>query len=371
MALHEADETDLRRRALAYSLFAPTTLAEAIERLGFVQADPIRAPARAQDLILRQRVAGYRAGDLERAYPSLEIEEGELFLYGFLPRRTWELLHPRAKRVSFALDRKILEHLREQGALHPRDLEAAFGRKREVNAWGGQSKATTRALDRLHFHGHARIARRDGGVRVFEASVASVPPRSKSERLRMLVMVFARLLAPVLEGTLQTILGIIRRQTVPSAKLVSVRTMIASGELEAETCGGKTYVWPTGANAIDASVWHPNRVRILAPFDPVVWDRKRFERFWGWSYRFEAYTPPAKRVRGYYAMPLLWHDEMIGWANLQARAGELEADIGFIGHQPKSRAFEKALAQELESIRAFLTPRVMAEPATRRGEVPS
>ena len=61
----------LRRYAIARSLFKPTTLARAIEKLGFVQADPIRAPARAQDLTLRHRVAGYRAGDLERRYPKL------------------------------------------------------------------------------------------------------------------------------------------------------------------------------------------------------------------------------------------------------------------------------------------------------------
>ena len=56
----------LRRYAIARSLFKPTTLMRAIEKLGFVQADPIRAPARAQDLTLRHRVIGYRAGELER-----------------------------------------------------------------------------------------------------------------------------------------------------------------------------------------------------------------------------------------------------------------------------------------------------------------
>ena len=66
---------DLRRYAVARTLFAPTTLARAIDRLAFVQADPIRAPARAQDLTLRHRVIDYRAGDLERKYPRLAIEE--------------------------------------------------------------------------------------------------------------------------------------------------------------------------------------------------------------------------------------------------------------------------------------------------------
>ena len=76
----------LRRYAVARSLFKPTTLSRAIQRLGFVQADPIRAPARAQDLTRRHRVAGYRAGDLERRYPRLPMEEVFFVNYGFLPR---------------------------------------------------------------------------------------------------------------------------------------------------------------------------------------------------------------------------------------------------------------------------------------------
>ena len=76
----------LRRYAVARSLFAPTTLTMALQRLGFVQADPLRAPARAQDLTLRHRVAGYRVGDLETHYPKLPIEEDFFVNYGFMRR---------------------------------------------------------------------------------------------------------------------------------------------------------------------------------------------------------------------------------------------------------------------------------------------
>jgi uncharacterized protein YcaQ len=76
----------LRRFAVNQSLFAPTTLKRALHRLGFVQADPIRAPARAQDLILRHRVKNYRDGDLERNYTKLGIEEDFFVNYGFVTR---------------------------------------------------------------------------------------------------------------------------------------------------------------------------------------------------------------------------------------------------------------------------------------------
>jgi uncharacterized protein YcaQ len=86
---------DLRRFAVARSLFEPTSLQRAIDTLGFVQADPIRAPARAQDLTLRHRVKGYRAGDLERLYSSLAIEEDHFINYGFVSRSVYALMHPR------------------------------------------------------------------------------------------------------------------------------------------------------------------------------------------------------------------------------------------------------------------------------------
>src|SRR5713101_4148105 len=87
---------DLRRFSVARSLFTPTTLKRALHRLGFVQADPIRAPARAQDLILRHRVKNYRAGDLERRYTQLGVEEDFFVVYGFVTRSLHALMHPRS-----------------------------------------------------------------------------------------------------------------------------------------------------------------------------------------------------------------------------------------------------------------------------------
>src|SRR3954447_1932532 len=91
----------LRRYAVGRSLFKPTSLMRAIRKLGFVQADPIRAPARAQDLTLRLRAVDYRAGELERRYAELDIEEDYFINYGFLPRRHSALLQPRTARKAW------------------------------------------------------------------------------------------------------------------------------------------------------------------------------------------------------------------------------------------------------------------------------
>ncbi len=78
-------------------------------------------------------------------------------------------------------------------------------------------------------------------------------------------------------------------------------------------------------------------MRLLAPFDPVVWDRRRFEIFWAWAYRFEAYTPVAKRVRGHYALPLLWRDQVIGWGTVAVRGDKLPVDLGYVSVRRRAR----------------------------------
>src|SRR6476660_3471172 len=160
---------DLRRFAVARSLFAPTTLKGALDRMGFVQADPIRAPARAQDLILRHRVKGYRAGDLERRYHALGIEDDDLYAYGFLRHDLWALLHPPDARGLSELEARMLQVIRDIGPTHPGDLVAHFGNERAVNAWGSMSRATTLALEDLQRRGFLRISHRTKGVRVYEA----------------------------------------------------------------------------------------------------------------------------------------------------------------------------------------------------------
>src|SRR4051812_26778523 len=197
----------LRTQAISQSLFKPTTLRNAMDRLKFVQADPIRSPARAQDLILRPRVEHYQTGDLEREYPALDLEEDFLYAYGFITRDIWQLLHPRKPTVLTDIERKILEMVRESGETHPGHLENHFGRERVINAWGGFSKATTRALEKLHYDGFLRIARRARGIRIYEATPQSPPPTTEfpelGERLRKLILVITDIFAPVTQKCLQ------------------------------------------------------------------------------------------------------------------------------------------------------------------------
>lgn len=363
----------LRARARAAALFAPTTLSDAVQRMGFVQADPIRAPARAQDLILRHRVRGYRAGDLERRFASLGLEEDFLYAYGFMPVETRHLLHPRADppgaegiHAPTGLASDVLDFVLANGPTHPRDLEERFGRERAVNAWGGFSKATTRALESLHHDGLLRVAHRRDGIRIYDHAPPSPVTMGQAERAARAVMLVARILAPVSLVSLRGALALMSRRNPGLGPLAPVVVAaLRSGALERQEFDGESYIWPAGEGG-ERHEAGPRDVRLLAPFDPLVWDRRRFEHLWGWSYRFEAYTPPPRRQFGYYALPMLWGDAVIGWANVSVAEGGLAVNLGYPQAAPRSQVFRRALDAELARMERFLASR---DTLGRRGKI--
>jgi uncharacterized protein YcaQ len=355
----------VRRQAVGWSLprEAGTTTAAAVAALGFVQADPIRAPARAQDLILRQRVRGYRAGDLDRLYPALDVDEDRLYAYGYTARWVRRYLYPRYDRhspggrfVPTGRAADVLEFVRENGVTHPRDVQAHVGHEAATNAWGGTSSATTLDLERLRQHGYLRVADRVAGVRRYEVAPPPEDPLDTDERLRALTLLVARILAPAPAATLSTavsplVLWVAGARRRPGG-LPVIRDLLDRGELAAADVEGVRYVWPADLAPVDTAP--PARARILAPFDPVVWDRRRFGQAWGWEYRFEAYTPVAKRVLGYYAMPLLWRDRVIGWATCAGPGKEVE--VGYVASAPTGSAYRSALSAEIDRLQGFLAP---------------
>jgi uncharacterized protein YcaQ len=356
----------LRRYAIARSLFEPTTLPRAIRKLGFIQADPIRAPARAQDLTLRHRVIGYRAGDLERRYPRLRLEEDYFVNYGYLLREHHRLMHPRRPRKRWSRSRaaraqELLAFIREQGTAHPRIVDRRFAHGKILNWFGGATNATTRLLDEMHYRGLLRVARRDSGTRVYAPREADPEPASGEEipvnaRIDTLVDLIAGKYAPLPARSLAQLLrflsgGVPQWSIHRSASLERAKQRLACARVD-----GIDWYWPA-AEAPASRRWRVEPVvRLLTPFDPVVWDRHRFELFWGWQYRFEAYTPAAKRKLGYYALPLLWGERVIGWGNLTSTAGSLESSFGYVtGRPPREAAYRKALEVELERMRIFLS----------------
>lgn len=345
----------LRAYAVTRTLFQPSDVATAIETLGFVQIDPIRAPARAQDLILRHRVNDYRVGDLAARFAELPLVEDFVHVYGVLPAASLRLLHPRKRYRRWRVERehpnlpgKILDHIGRNGPTHPRDLTRVLGKARIVNGWGGSSAATTRMLEALHYRGALRVVRRDNGVKIYALAApfeSSMPLAARAdELLRMLVHLYA----PLTVASLRQLTVMVGEDSLPeSTRLRALARLPRSDWLARSTVDRIEYIWPAAETLRDEA---PARVKLLAPFDPIVWDRRRFAHLWGWEYRFEAYTPPAKRRYGYYALPLLWRDRVIGWANVTLKAGRLVVRTGYVDTKPRDPRFARALEREIDAL---------------------
>ena len=349
----------IRRYAVARSLFGPTSLTHALETFGFVQADPIRAPARAQDLTLRHRVSGYRAGDLERRYAALDVHEDVLINYGFVTGAVQALMHPRGNmsRWPGGSGRRVealLAFVRDRGVVHPRDVDAHFSHGTVINYWGGSSNATTHLLEALHYRGRLRVVRREAGIRIYgphEHQTGRIDAAARAVRLDALVDVVVRAYAPLPSQSLAVVVRRLRYAAPQWQKYLDDALRRARARLGRVRADGVDWYFPAG----ESPAGDPSEdVRLLAPFDPIVWDRRRFEMLWGWPYRFEAYTPAARRRFGYYALPLLWQDRMVGWGNVTVQDGALRVALGFVKARPRGRAFRRALDEEVERLRRFL-----------------
>ncbi len=356
---------DLRRLAVTQTLFPHTTLKRALQRLRFVQADPIRAPARAQDLILRHRVKDYRAGDLERRYAKLDIAEDFFINYGFVTDSLQALMHPRSDACvpaeglqSWPAARRkraqlLLEFVRDRGEVHPRAVDDHFSHGKVKNYWGGSSNATTHLLDAMHYQGLLRVTRRDAGIRIYAAHQHELAPNDEGvcrARLDELADAAIAIYAPLPGASLSFLVRRLRFAVPQWHNEITSAIRRAKERLSHTRINGIDWYWPNNKARRELQ----NTVQLLAPFDPLVWDRDRFELLWGWVYRFEAYTPPAKRKLGYYALPLLWRDRVIGWANLAAKDGALQSEFGYVKAPPRERAFQRELEAELDRVRVFL-----------------
>lgn len=343
---------EFRKRVVRRSLFSPCGLGEAMERLGFVQADPIRSPARAQDLILRHRVKGYQAGDLERSYPELGLEECYLYAYGFLSKDLWRVVHPNADESLTSDQQEALKLIERHGPMHPKELEAHVGGERVRNYWGGFSRTAKLAMESLHDRGALRVARRDKGIRIYEVAGRIEQSLSQEERFKEILVATLRAMGATTRKFLLSELshfgylveGVGERRRC-------LQELVDTGRIRVDQVDSVEYISLDGEKGGRRSL---DVVRILAPFDPVVRDRARFEHLWNWTYRFEAYTPKAKRKLGYYAMPVLWRDRIVGWANAVVENARLIVDFGYVAGVPDERGYREAAESEVVRMARFL-----------------
>ena len=191
----------------------------------------------------------------------------------------------------------------------------------------------------MHYRGMLRVSRRDAGIRVYaphQHGPELLDPSQRQSRLDALADVIVQIYAPLPAKSLAQLVRRLRYAVPQWQKDLTATLTRAKRRLAHATIAGVDWYWPADENP--SSFAPDTAVRLLAPFDPIVWDRDRFELFWNWPYRFEAYTPAPKRRLGYYALPMLFHDRVIGWANLSIKSGQLTPTLGYVHSPPKNRA---------------------------------
>ncbi|HET7538095.1 MAG TPA: crosslink repair DNA glycosylase YcaQ family protein [Candidatus Didemnitutus sp.] len=326
-----------QRRAV--NLDAPVAdVGAALAHHGYIQIDPINICGRMHDLILRNRVAGYREGDLVRhlhgehhaplppaqrvayehylpgatsvlvAYP---LESWPFFAAPVRARRLRGGVHGRKLAPTYELlAQRILGEIAERGPLTSDDIEHDA---RSRTGWGTPGRLVKAILEILLVHGRVLISSRrhfrrvyDLPERVLPASILNAAPATgaETERWRVLLKLRQRRLVMLKRAEIPLVADLVQRIAVDGGP--PLHCLKSDLPVLAETEN------PKSKNEV------ASRPLLLAPLDPLIYDRRVTSALWNFDYTWEVYTPQHKRVRGYYALPILASTEIVGHVDTKA-----------------------------------------------------
>jgi uncharacterized protein YcaQ len=258
-----------------------------VRQLGFLQVDPISVVAPPQHLVLWSRLGPFDRSELDRLlWTKKRLFEWNAFIWPIelLPfirsrmrepwgRYKWQRWAKEFMKEQAPLRRYVLRELDRRGPLLSRDLEHAAARADERYVWWGTRAQLTWMLELLHRRGLIAVAGRRGGQRLWDLAERWYP----------------------------------ETQTVPLAEARRILAEQRFRALGVRLERGRLIAHPQAA---DGQVG--NRVTFLSPFDRLIHDRDRAEALWGFRYRLEMYVPPAKREFGYYVLPILRGERLVG-----------------------------------------------------------
>jgi uncharacterized protein YcaQ len=279
---------DARRIAVRAQLLdgSAHSLLDTVRQLGYLQVDPIATVATPQELVLWSRLGPYDLAELDRLlWQERKLFEWRAFIWPIetLPlirarmrrrrdKYAWERRSAEFLKENAAFRRYVLRELERRGPLLARELEDRARESREAHPWWGSRQVAT-MLEILHGRGHVAIVGRRGKQRLWDVAERWYPETET---------------VPLAEAE--------RQLSEQRFRALGVR--LVDGE------------WHAHPEAGDGPV--PDRVTLLSPFDRLIHDRDRAEALFGFRYRLEMYVPKAKRQYGYYVLPVLVGDRLVG-----------------------------------------------------------
>ncbi|HEX7738865.1 MAG TPA: crosslink repair DNA glycosylase YcaQ family protein [Marmoricola sp.] len=347
------------------------TLDRTLARTGVLQVDSVNVLQRAHYMPLFSRMGPYDTDLLSRAIERRprRLVEYWAHVQALMPVELWPAMrhrmdHYRSRRgkwgsegVTDELIASLLAEIADRGASTARELDDGLPRSKDQ--WGWNWSTTRRALDVMFTSGDVAIARRNSQFecvydlpeRVLPADVLAAAPLSGADAAHELISRAARSHGVGTEQCLRDYY----RMGVADAR-AAIAHLVDDDELVPVAIEG--WKRPAYLHRDFADGARPRKIRaraLLSPFDPLVWERERAARLFGFDYRIEIYVPAHKRQYGYYVLPFLLGDRIVARVDLKAdrRGGVLLVQAAFAEeHAPDDTAVE--LAAELESLAGWL-----------------
>ena len=318
----------------------PGAVLEVFRRLGSIQFDPLAVAGRNHDLVLHARVAGYEPAWCDLLYERRELFETTNKALSFIPasefpwfRTSWGRKGPRFHADALAenadVAARVLERLRSEGPLSSADFERESGRTKD---WFGMPENAVRSvLEAYTVTGVIGLARREGNLRYYDVIERLLPaellahevPEREQLRHKLLSRYRAHgLLGPGGAG------GTFARIADPPERNELRKELLELGALvpvEVEGMRGKRLVVAEELALLEAPPEPPPSVAFLAPFDSLMWDTALLASLFDFEFVWEGFFPPAKRRWGWYVLPILFGDRLVG--RLEPR---IERDEGVV-----------------------------------------
>ena len=303
---------------------------KAIQRLTYVQIDTISVINRAHQHVLYNRVGNYNPTHLEKLVQEREVFEYWSHAAAFLPFKDFRYSLPvmkgfrNTRQCDDKLKAEVLARIRAEGPLQSRDFEDTSGKKR--GGWW-EWKPAKRILEHLFFSGELMVTRREGFQKVFDLTENVLPSSINTseptleEWTRFIVLGMVHALGIATEYDIGYAKPIIRRLskiTLKDPLRATLSALVAEGQLlEVNVQGRACYTTEQLLSLLPVRSTRQS-VRLLSPFDNVVINRRRTRELFDFEYLLECYVPAAKRKYGYFSLPLLYGDSLIG--RLDAKA---------------------------------------------------